>query len=214
MTARIWACVLLMCLVGACASKPPPRPAAPPPPPPQIDATAACLSGLKQRHADFERSQDFKTPEGCGIEGAVKMKGAAIPLNRPLLMACRTASSLADFESQVVVPTAQAVLGHSVTMVASAGSYDCRNERSDDHPDRLSEHAKGRAIDITGFTLDDGTRISVLRNWSGHDAKADFLHKVAAGACKMFAVVLTPKTNALHRDHLHLDNGPYKKCDG
>lgn len=216
MTARIWVCLLLMCLVGACASKPPPPPppAAAAPAPAPADPTAACMAGLAQRHVQFERSQDFKTPEGCFIDGAVKMKGAAIPLNRPLLMACRTSASLADFQSQVVAPAAQALLGHAVAVMSSAGSYDCRNERSNDHPERLSEHGKGRAVDITGFTLDDGTRISVLRNWSGHDAKAEFLHKVAAGACKIFAVVLTPKSNALHRDHLHLDNGPYKKCDG
>jgi hypothetical protein len=214
MTVRIWVSVLLMCLVGACASKPPPQPhvaAAPPAAP--ADPSAACMAGLDQRHVQFERSQDFKTAEGCGIDGAVKMKGASIPLNRPLLLACRTSASLADFESQVVVPAAQEMLGHGVTVMTSAGSYDCRGQRSD-HPERLSEHGKGRAVDITGFTLDDGTKISVLRNWSGHDAKAEFLHKVAAGACKMFAVVLTPKSNALHRDHLHLDNGPHKKCDG
>ena len=215
MSARIWVCVLLMCLAGACSSKPPPPaplpPAVPAPAPP--DPVAACLAGLNQRHVLFERSPDFKTPEGCGIEGGVKMKGASIPLNRPVLMACVTSASLADFESQVVVPAAKALLGHEVTLMSSAGAYDCRGQRSN-HPERLSEHGKGRAVDITGFTLDDGSKITVLRNWSGHDAKAEFLHKIAAGACKMFSVVLTPKSNALHRDHLHFDNGPYKKCDG
>jgi hypothetical protein len=213
MMVRRLACVLLLCLVGACASKPPPRPAAPPPPPVAVtDPTAACLSALNQRHADFERSTDFHTPEGCGIDGAVKYKATIIPLNRPLLMACTTALSLSDFETKVVIPAAAELLGQKVSLVTSAGSYDCRGQRSD-HPERLSEHAKGRAVDITGFTLDDGTRITVLKNWGGNDQKAEFLHKVAAGACKLFAVVLTPKTNKLHHDHLHLDNGPYKKCD-
>jgi hypothetical protein len=208
-----WACILLLCLVGACASKPPPPAAAPPPPIlPPLDPTAACLAGLDQRHVDFERSKDFHTPEGCGIDGAVKFKAAGAPLNRPLLLACTTAISLADFEDKVVLPAALATLGHPVALVTSVGSYDCRGQRSN-HPERLSEHGKGRAIDITGFTLEDGSRVSVLKNWWGKDAKAEFLHKVAAGACKMFAVVLTPKSNRLHRDHLHLDNGPYKKCD-
>ena len=209
MMLRRSACILLLCLVGACASKPPPQHAAAPPP---ADPTAVCLSALNQRHADFERSADFHTPEGCGIDGAVKFKGTAVPLNRPLLMACTTALSLSDFETQVVAPTAKAMFGQPVTLMTSAGSYDCRGQRSD-HPERLSEHGKGKAVDITGFTLEDGSKITVLRNWSGKDEKAEFLHKVAAGACKMFSVVLTPKSNKLHRDHLHLDNGPYKKCD-
>jgi len=206
---RQWACILLFCLLGACASKPPRHAAAPPPP---VDSTAACMAGLDQRHVEFERSADFHTPEGCGIDGAVKFKGAGVPLNRPLLLACTTAISLADFETKVVAPAALATLGHPVTLLTSAGSYDCRGQRSD-HPERLSEHGKGKAVDITGFTLEDGSRITVSKNWWGKDDKAEFLHKVAAGACKLFSVVLTPKSNKLHHDHLHLDNGPYKKCD-
>jgi hypothetical protein len=201
-------------LVSACASKPPPPPRAPAAAvaPVLTDPAAACLAGLDQRHADYDRITDFHNGEGCGIDQAVKLKGLAIPLNRPLLLACPTAVSLADFEAQVVIPAAQATLGHAVSTVTSAGSYDCRAQRGD-HPERLSEHALGKAIDITGFTMADGTRITVLQNWSGKDAKAEFLHQVASGACKMFSVVLTPKSNRLHRDHLHLDNGPYKKCD-
>jgi len=212
MTPRRWASLVMLCLLGACASKPPPPPVAPPPPPPPVDAATACLNGLTQRHVEFERSADFHTPEGCGIDGAVKFKAAGVPLNRPLLLACPTAVSLADFETQVVAPAAAATLGRPVTLVTSAGSYDCRGQRSD-HPERLSEHGLGRAVDITGFTLDDGSKITIQKNWWGKDAKADFLHKVAAGACKLFSVVLTPKSNRLHHDHLHLDNGPYKKCD-
>ena len=202
--------IALLFLLGACASKaPPPKPA---PAPAPADSAAACLAGLDQRHVDYDRIADFHNGEGCGIDQAVKLRNPAIPLNRPLLMACPTAVNLADFEAQVVIPAAQETLGHTVTTVISAGSYDCRGQRGD-HPERLSEHARGLAIDITGFTMDDGTRVTVLHNWSGRDAKADFLHRVAAGACKMFSVVLTPKTNKLHHDHLHLDNGRYRKCD-
>src|SRR5579859_5323944 len=102
MKLRRWAGLVLYCLLGACASKPPPPPAAPPPPPiALIDPTTACLQGLDQRHVQFERSADFHTPEGCGIDGAVKFKAAGAPLNRPLLLACPTAVSLADFETLV-----------------------------------------------------------------------------------------------------------------
>jgi hypothetical protein len=198
--------------LAACASKPPPPPRAPMAPVVLIDPATACMNNLDQRHADYDRIEDFHNGEGCGIDEAVKLRGVALPLNRPLLLACPTAVSLADFESQVVIPAAQANLGHPVKTVTSAGSYDCRGQRSD-HPERLSEHALGKAIDITGFTMDDGSKITVLQNWSGKDAKAAFLHQVAAGACKLFSVVLTPKSNKLHRDHLHLDNGPYRKCD-
>ena len=210
-----WRCLFVLVVtafLGACASKPPPPPPAPLRPVVLIDPATACMNSLDQRHAEYERIEDFHNGEGCGIDQAVKLRGLALPLNRPLLLACPTAVSLADFESQVVIPAAQATLGHPVKTMSSAGSYDCRGQRSD-HPERLSEHALGKAIDITGFTMDDGSKITVLQNWSGKDAKAAFLHQVAAGACKLFSVVLTPKSNKLHRDHLHLDNGPYRKCD-
>jgi len=212
MTRRSLIVIAATALLGACASKPPPPPPRPPLAPVVLkDPAASCTANLDQRHADYERIEDFHNGE-CGIDQAVRLKGVALPLNRPLLLACPTAVSLADFESQVVIPAAQATLGHRVTTVTSAGSYDCRGQRSD-HPERLSEHALGKAIDITGFTLEDGSKITVLQNWSSKDAKAAFLHQVAEGACKLFSVVLTPKSNRLHRDHLHLDNGPYRKCD-
>ncbi|HXP95874.1 MAG TPA: extensin family protein, partial [Telmatospirillum sp.] len=79
-------------------------------------------------------------------------------------------------------------------------------------PERLSQHAFGRALDVTGFELADGTVISVMKDWRNRGAKSEFLHQVAQGACKMFSVVLTPNYNAEHHDHLHLDIGPHKLC--
>jgi hypothetical protein len=206
--------ILLLGLLAACASKPVahPRPPLVAAAPVLVDPASACFHSLDQLHVDYDRVADFHSAEGCGIDQAIRLKNLSIPLNRPLLLACPTALSLADFEAQIVIPAAQATLGHPVKTMTSAGSYDCRGQRSD-HPERISEHAFGKAIDITGFTFEDGTRVTVLKNWFGKDANAAFLHQVAAGACHWFSVVLTPKSNKLHRDHLHLDNGPHKKCD-
>jgi hypothetical protein len=217
MMLRVAVAIALLSMVAACADKPPPSPVLalhPPPAPPPVllDPAAVCLAELDRRQVDYERITDFHTAEGCGIDQAVKLKSVTVPLNRPLLLACPAALDLADFEAQVVAPAAQTLLGRRVMVITSAGSYDCRGQRSD-HPERLSEHALGHAVDITGFTLEDGSRVTVLKNWSGNDANAAFLHKVAAGACHYFNVVLTPKTNRLHHDHLHLDVGRYKKCD-
>ena len=74
-------------------------------------------------------------------------------------------------------------------------AYDCRGERGG-RPERLSQHSFGRAIDISGFELDDGTTISVLRDWRDKGAKSEFLHQVAQGACRIFSVVITPNHNA------------------
>ena len=42
--------------------------------------------------------------------------------------------------------------------------------------------------------------------------KAAFLRQVRDGACHGFAAVLGPDYNAAHRNHFHLDQGPYRVC--
>ena len=61
------------------------------------------------------------------------------------------------------------------------------------------------AIDIAGFRLEDGTRISVVDDWDEDGPRSVFLRDVRDGACDLFATVLSPDYNAAHRDHLHLD---------
>jgi hypothetical protein len=60
-------------------------------------------------------------------------------------------------------------------------------------------------VDILGFRLADGTRVSVLRDWPGEGPKAAFLREARDGACKLFATVLSPDYNRAHADHLHFD---------
>ncbi|MBU2033606.1 MAG: extensin family protein, partial [Alphaproteobacteria bacterium] len=71
-----------------------------------------------------------------------------------------------------------------------------------------SEHATGNAVDIAGFVLADGTRISVLADWDDEGDKGAFLRRVRDGACDSFATVLSPDYNAAHADHFHLDMSP------
>ena len=184
------------------------RPAAPAPPP---DPAAACLRGLDHRHIAYDRVPDWTTPEGCGISSAVRVKQSAIPWNHPALMTCAMSATLWDFETQVVQPAAQRRFRQSVRKILHMGSYNCRGERGG-RPERLSQHSFGKAIDVSGFELDDGTLITVLRDWRDKGAKSEFLHDVAKGACGLFSVVMTPNRNAEHHDHLHLDIGPHKLC--
>ena len=54
-----------------------------------------------------------------------------------------------------------------------------------------SEHATGNAIDVSAFVLEDGRRISVLKDWTSGDEKATFLREVReitenSGTCLIF----------------------------
>lgn len=183
----------------------------PPPPPVLADIGARCLAGLDQRSIRYDRMADFTTPEGCGVSQAVRIKQSALAWNRPALMSCSLAATIWEFETRVVQPAAQRHFGQAARKLSHAGSYSCRGEIGG-RAERISQHGYGRAIDVTGFELADGTVISVLRDWRGKGEKSAFLLDVAKGACTIFNLVLTPNHNAEHHDHLHLDIGPNKMC--
>lgn len=119
-------------------------------------------------------------------------------------MACPIAASLALWEWRVVQPAALKHFGQPVARIDHFGSYSCRRMygRKDAG---WSEHATADAIDIAGFRLADGTRITVARDWQAKNAKAAFLRDVRDGACRLFATTLSPDYNAAHADHFHLD---------
>jgi len=119
-------------------------------------------------------------------------------------VACPVAAALAAWEWHVVQPAAERLLGARVTRIEHFGSYSCRRLYGRD-AGNWSEHATADAVDIAGFRLSDGRRISVVGDWQGDDAKARFLRQVRDGACDLFATTLSPDYNAAHRDHLHLD---------
>jgi hypothetical protein len=150
-----------------------------------------------------------RDPEGqCGYRDAVRFRaGGALDIGytpADLGTSCPVAAALALWEWHVVQPAAIRRFGDKVERIEHFGSYNCRRiyGRSEGS---WSEHATANAVDIAGFRLEDGTRISVVRDWKGDGDKAAFLREVRDGACKLFATVLSPDYNAAHRDHFHLD---------
>ena len=76
----------------------------------------------------------------------------------------------------------------------------------------MSEHARGLAIDVAGFTLSNGEFVSVEHDWHAGGKKEKFLHEFAQAACDRFGVVLTPDANAAHYNHIHIDASRYHLC--
>ena len=108
-----------------------------------------------------------------------------------LVTSCPVAAALYLWERDTLQLAALRHFGSTVTAVEHAGSYSCRRlyGRS---TGPYSEHATADAVDITGFRLADGTRVSVLRDWPGEGPEPAFLREVRDGACKLFATVLSP----------------------
>lgn len=117
---------------------------------------------------------------------------------------CAIDAGLAWWLRHGVQPAAEAVLGSSVVRIEHLGTNSCRRIGGGGDG-RWSEHARGNAIDIAGFVLADGRRITIRRDWNGTGDAAAFLHVVRNRACNSFATVLSPDYNAAHANHLHLD---------
>lgn len=140
-------------------------------------------------------------------EGVVTLSPASVAPS------CPVAAALKLWEWQVVQPAAERILGKPVETVQHLGSYSCRRIYGRAQGN-FSEHATADAIDVSGFTLEDGKRISVARDWQGEDREAIFLRAVRDGACQLFSTVLSPDYNAAHHDHLHLDQAERGKLGG
>ena len=143
----------------------------------------------------------------CGYSDGVRLTGGARKIAfapAGLGVACPVAAALAMWEWDIVQPAAERHFGARVATIDHFGSYSCRRIAGS-HSSNWSEHSTADAVDIAGFRLTDGTRITVARDWKGDDPKAAFLRKVRDGACQLFATTLSPDYNAAHADHLHLD---------
>jgi hypothetical protein len=151
-------------------------------------------------------------PGACGIPDAVSVTQiGGITLSQPAQMRCDKARAMKGWIDRHMVPTIGNT-GGGVTGLKVAAHYACRS-RNNQPGARLSEHAKGKAIDIAAFQLADGSEISVLDDW-GSGKRGRILRKLHGSACGPYGTVLGPESDVHHRDHFHFDiadhgYGPY-----
>lgn len=174
---------------------------------------ALCSAVLATSSLDYTALADKETGENCGWRNAVRISATPTQLSSAFTLSCSAAVSLAMWERHVLQPAAEQNFGQRVGRIEHLGSYACRDVRGGHaSPSRRSEHASANALDVAGFRLADGRRIRIATDWAGTDADAIFLHQVHRGACGFFSGVLGPEYNSLHRDHFHLDRGPFHVC--
>lgn len=145
---------------------------------------------------------------GCGIEGAVRIRAVSgIGLSQAAVMDCTTANALKTWLEGTAKP-AWARKGGGLSSLKVAAHYACRT-RNNQKGARISEHGKGRAIDISGVRLNDGTEVSVLKGWNARSTRRA-MRQMHQGACGPFGTVLGPESNRFHRDHFHFDTARYR----
>jgi hypothetical protein len=144
----------------------------------------------------------------CGYRDGMRLRrGGAVRIGwRPadLGTSCPVAAGLALWEWHVIQPAALRHFGSRVAEIQHLGSYNCRRiyGRGDG---AWSEHATANAVDVAGFRLENGRRITLIGDWDEEGPRGAFLREVRDGACDLFATVLSPDYNNAHRDHFHLD---------
>ncbi len=166
-----------------------------------------CLSELGQAGARFDTLPDRYIGQGCSNLNTVQMHALAsdsgqLEVRNLGPVTCPVSTAFAAWARFGVDRAAQQVFGSSLASIQTMGSFSCRNVAG---TSRRSAHASADAIDIGGFVLADGRRISVADGWSGSRQEREFLRIVQRSACRRFATVLSPDYNAAHRDHLHLE---------
>ncbi|WP_339511775.1 extensin-like domain-containing protein [Pseudomonas sp. RL_15y_Pfl2_60] len=175
------------------------------------DDPELCERVLSGSGLQVVKQQDSPADARCPLQNVVRVQGGDLGLSSSFLASCPLAVAFALFERHGLQPAAQAVYGQKVSQVDHLGSFACRNIYNRENG-ALSRHASADALDIAGFRLADGRRISVLKDWPGQGEDARFLRLARDGACEAFNVVLSPDYNAAHHNHFHLDVGSWWVC--
>ena len=144
----------------------------------------------------------------CGISRPVEVHFVSgVALNEKAILNCDTARTLREWVDEGAQPSVKALRAR-ITSLRVVSHYACRT-RNSQRGARLSEHSKGNAIDIAGFTLDNGTVVSVLEHWRS-DKYEPVLRDMYSEACGSFGTTLGPEADRFHQDHMHFDTASYR----
>ena len=139
--------------------------------------------------------------KGCGIEDPVSITSIdGVRLSQAATLDCPTAIALNKWVQKGVRP---AFGRNEVVELKVAAHYSCRS-RNNVRGAKISEHGRGKAIDIAGFVLSNGKEMSVQGNFNKAIRTA---HKTA---CGIFKTTLGPGSDGYHEDHLHFDTSSRK----
>ena len=133
--------------------------------------------------------------KGCGVEDPVAITSVAgVKLSQTATVDCSIAKALDRWVDEVAQP---AFDGNLVEMQVAA-HYSCRS-RNNIKGAKISEHGKGRAVDISAFILSNGTVLTVERNYN------KLLRRIYKAGCSYFMTTLGPGSDGYHENHFHFD---------
>jgi hypothetical protein len=143
-----------------------------------------------------EAIADIGSPSrGCGVDDPVRVTSVSgVRLSQGATVDCSVAQALNTWVAEVAQP---AFDGRLVELEIAA-HYVCRS-RNNQKGAPISEHGKGRAIDISGFVLADGRVLTVSDDFNRT------LKRIYRAACGIFRTTLGPGSDGFHENHFHFD---------
>ncbi|RUL97481.1 extensin family protein [Rhizobium chutanense] len=187
---------------------------------PESDADhTECTAALQALGVVFKDTPRIDDDNGCGIDKPIIVSEPlpGIKLKPEATIRCPTALALARWMKESVIPAASAALPEQgrITSVNQATAYMCRL-RNGAGTGKISEHARGNAIDIASFHFEKGEDVAVRSRREDPTLTGAFQRTVSAAGCLYFTTVLDPESDAAHETHFHLDvierKGGYRYC--
>lgn len=132
---------------------------------------------------------------GCGVQEPVRVTSVAgVRLSQAATVDCSIAKALNSWVDDV----AQPAFNGQLVELRIAAHYVCRG-RNNQKGAKISEHGKGRAVDISAFVLSNGRVLSVAQNYD------QLLRRIYKAGCGYFKTTLGPGSDGYHEDHFHFD---------
>lgn len=190
----------------------PPRPAAMP------AGEIACRRALVKLGVKFQDVPTISNGPSCGIAYPIKVYGFAsnIQMKPAINLNCQVTYAFAQWVKNELNPSARYRYWSGVKTIIPMGGYSCRRMNSSAR-NPWSEHARGNAIDVGKFILNNGKEIDVRKPGFFSFREKGLLNAVRSESCKYFHTVLGPGSDPHHKDHFHFDlrarKSGYRHCD-
>jgi hypothetical protein len=174
------------------------------------DARERCEKLLRGLDVEFKPKDPIGDSSGCGVAYPLSVSEiAGVRLTPAATINCSMVAGLHKWITEVAQPAAKHDFHTRLVGLQIASSYACRR-RNSAATGKLSEHAKGNAIDIADFKFSNRVEASVAGGWNGGSRglsitnRGSFMKSTRKGACTYFSTVLGPG-DPFHKDHYHLD---------
>jgi hypothetical protein len=155
--------------------------------------------------ARFTQQPTLNGPNQCGAGDLVRLDGIMMPnsglmtVSPPPMLRCTMAEAVAQWVRNDI----GSIIGEfeaPPVAITNAGSYECRR-RNNDSGAKISEHARGNALDLGQIRLANGTLVELGNRFAFQSIR----QRLRDTACDRFTTVLGPGADPFHANHIHID---------